>query len=75
MENKNEIIINDNQPIIKASEKTTNLMDKFHNAIISSNKNIFFRVLPIYVKYFLDDKVIASIYYRNNKVMLCSLRV
>jgi hypothetical protein len=44
------------------------IVEKVHFQILSFNKKITFRIFPIYIKYFLEDKVVGIIYFKGKFV-------
>lgn len=44
------------------------ILQKTHNAILFLNKNVKFRIFPIYIQYVLDEKLIAILYYKGKFV-------
>ncbi|MDP3057081.1 MAG: hypothetical protein Q8N37_00985 [bacterium] len=41
------------------------VFDKLHQIIMFSSPSIDYRVFPIYVSYFIEDKMVFVIYYRG----------
>lgn len=48
--------------------KNWDIFKKVHQILLSVNKKVYFRVFPIYAKYFLDDEVFAVIFFKGNLV-------
>lgn len=48
--------------------KNWDIFKKVHQILLSVNKKVYFRVFPIYVKYFLDDEVFAVAFFKGNLV-------
>ncbi len=44
------------------------ILQKVHRAILSNDKEIKFRVFPIYIQYFKDEKIISVLYYKGKFV-------
>lgn len=49
------------------------LIGKIHPLIILSNKNIMFRIFPLYIRYSSNDKVIAVLFFRGKFTNPCEL--
>ena len=47
---------------------TDNLVGKIHSVIMLADKNLMFRVFPIYIRYSKNDKVIAILYFKGKFV-------
>lgn len=54
---------------IITNKETLNFISKVHEKIINSDEGITFKIFPLYIKYFLNEKVIASIYYKKGKTL------
>ena len=50
-----------------------NLVGKIHSAIMLVDKNLMFRVFPIYIRYSKNDKVIAVLFFKGKFVNLGEL--
>jgi len=44
--------------------KNWEMFNKLHEVLMSIDKNVFFRIFPIYAKYFLNDEVFAVVFYK-----------
>jgi hypothetical protein len=48
--------------------KNWDIFKKVHQTLMSVDKNVYFRVFPIYAKYFLDDEVFAIVFFKGSLV-------
>ena len=46
--------------------KNWEIFNKLHEVLMSVDKNVFFRIFPIYAKYFLNDEVFAVVFYKGS---------
>jgi len=51
------------------------ILYKSHNAIISFDKKIRFRIFPIYIQYTKGEDVIAILYYRGKHVNIDNINI
>lgn len=49
------------------------LVSKVHLKILSLDKKIYFKIFPIYIKYYKDDEVIGIVYFKGKFVGLNEL--
>ena len=48
--------------------KNWDIFKKVHQTLLSVDKNVHFRIFPIYAKYFLDDEVFAVVFFKGSLV-------
>lgn len=53
---------------IKVNCETLELLQKVHHNIVNSDKNIDFKIFPIYIKYYINLRPVAIIYFKGKFV-------
>lgn len=51
------------------------ILNKVHQKILSLNKNIEFRVFPIYIRYIKNDTIYAILYFKKKELLELGLNV